>query len=492
MMTIRIFLLMLPICTAAAGPAPAPAPEPPREFRAAWVATVRNIDWPSSRDLAGDVQREELRTMIDTAHRIGLNALILQIRPMADALYPSELEPWSEFLTGKMGRPPEPLWDPLAFAIDECHRRGMELHVWFNPYRAREPNARGPASATHVSKARPEIVREYGTHDWMDPAEEATKRHTLDVVIDVVRRYDVDGVHLDDYFYPYPSYADGADFPDDAAWSRYVEGGGKLSRADWRRWHVDDFVKRFYDEVKLADPLVKVGISPFGIWRPGHPEGIRGLDQHNVLFADARRWLNEGWVDYFTPQLYWELAREAQSYPRLLEWWIGENRHGRHVWPGNFTSRIRASDGWPPTEILEQIDITRRTDGASGNVHFSMIALMQNRQGIADQLREGPYATPALVPASPWLAETAPAAPVAELRDDGTLVWRAGCDVVVRQWVVQAWDGTEWTTGISGNHPQVARERRAIAGERSWSVVAIDRAGVASPPTVVVVAGDGR
>jgi uncharacterized lipoprotein YddW (UPF0748 family) len=436
---------LLPVCVFAAGLSgqarQSDLPEVPREFRAAWVATVANIDWPSNRTLSPEEQQAELIGIFDKATEINLNALILQIRPMCDALYESELEPWSEYLTGTMGKAPEPFWDPLQFAVEHARKRGMELHVWFNPYRARHPSARSELPDNHISKTHPEIVRQYGSYLWLDPAEELTKRHTLDVILDVVRRYDIDGVHIDDYFYPYPSYADGADFPDDGPWERYQAEGGDLSRHDWRRHHVNDFVERFYREVKEENPLVKVGISPFGIWRPGHPEGIAGMDQYSVLYADAKLWLNEGWLDYWTPQLYWPMAQEQQSYTRLLQWWVEQNHEGRHVWPGNFTSRVLREGGWKPEEILNQIEATREQDGSEGNVHFSMIALTQNRQGLSDLLRDGPYAQPALVPASPWLSDRQPSTPELNVRrslfrGERTISWRSSEQDQIRLWVV--------------------------------------------------------
>lgn len=418
-------------------------PEIPREFRAAWVATVANIDWPSSKNLTTEEQKAEFITILDTAKEMHLNAIVFQIRPMADALYDSKLEPWSEFLTGTMGKRPDPYYDPLTFAVREAHQRGIELHVWFNPYRASHPSAKTELPKSHISRTHPEIVRQYGDYLWLDPAEELTKRHTLDVILDVVNRYDIDGVHLDDYFYPYTSYANGADFPDEKPWKRYLEDGGKMSRGDWRRDHVNDFVERLYKGVKEAKPLVKVGISPFGIWRPGFPESIEaGLDQYAVLYADARLWLNEGWVDYFTPQLYWPIDQIPQSYPVLLKWWTEENTQKRHIWPGNFTSKVTNSESsWPVSEIVNQIKLTRDQKGATGNVHFSMVAFLQNRKNMTDILTEGVYSSPALVPASPWLSESVPSVPrlrisTSVLRDTRTIAWESPEEEQVRLWVI--------------------------------------------------------
>ncbi|HEX9938601.1 MAG TPA: family 10 glycosylhydrolase, partial [Longimicrobium sp.] len=300
-----------------------------REFRGVWIATVANIDWPSRPGLPADSQRAELIALLDRAQALRLNAIVFQIRPAGDALYRSQLEPWSEYLTGAQGTPPSDGYDPLEFAITESHRRGMQLHAWFNPYRARHMSAKTPEAANHISRTHPEVVKQYGRYLWMDPGEPRVQDHSMAVILDVVRRYDVDGVHIDDYFYPYPerdsATGGNREFPDEASWRRYQAGGGRLSRDDWRRNNVDRFVERMYREVHQVKPWVQVGISPFGIWRPGYPAQITaGLDQYAGLYADARKWLREGWTDYFVPQLYWPIARTGQSYPVLLDWWANE------------------------------------------------------------------------------------------------------------------------------------------------------------------------
>jgi uncharacterized lipoprotein YddW (UPF0748 family) len=265
----------------------------------------------------------------------------------------------------------------------------------------------------------------------------------------VVRRYDIDGVHIDDYFYPYvekDTEGRPIPFPDDDTWAEYKKGGGTLSRDDWRRDAVNHFVERMYRGVKAAKPWVKVGISPFGIWRPGHPPGIAGLDQYAELYADARRWVNEGWADYFSPQLYWPVAQEKQSYPKLLAWWSGENKKGRHLWPGNYTSRVTgAAKGWPATEIVEQIKLTRAEKGAGGNVHFSMKALVKNTGKVADALKEV-YAEPALVPATPWVKEKAPGKPALEwgTKDGRRALTIRPAGEGVRLYVVRQRSATGW------------------------------------------------
>jgi len=388
-------------------------PRAPREFRGVWVATVANIDWPSRKGLSTDRQKAELIAILDKAVELNLNAIIFQVRPMCDALYASKYEPWSAFLTGQMGKPPQPYYDPLEFIIKEAHKRGLEVHAWFNPYRAHHPADKSPIAPNHISKTHPELVKKYGRYLWLDPGEKAVQDHSINVIMDVVKRYDVDGVHLDDYFYPYKERDKNGniiEFPDDASWNKYKASGGKLSRADWRRDNVNKFIERLYKSVKAEKPWVKVGISPFGIWRPGYPEGVTGLDQYEELYADARLWLQKGWVDYFTPQLYWKISSSGQPYKDLLKWWVEQNKKGRHIWPGNFTSK------WSASEIVNQVKATREQKGATGNVHFSMKAFLQNRGGICQKIKESVYNQPALVPACPWLDNKKPGKPTVDVR----------------------------------------------------------------------------
>ena len=308
------------VAPGAGGDLPPPAP---REFRAAWVSTVANIDWPSKPNLNADKQQAEAIAILDRARALNLNAIVLQVRPAADAIYPSKLEPWSEYLTGLQGQAPQPWYDPLKFWITQAHARGLELHAWFNPYRARQNGARSPAAPNHISRANPAAVKSYGKYLWMDPGEDSAVKQTLDVVLDVVRRYDIDGVHIDDYFYPYPIEAPGTtgaegialegktgkyevEFPDGPSFQRYVGGGGKLDRSAWRRQNVNKLIEALYEEIHREKSWVRFGISPFGIGRPDRrPAGINGFSQYDKLYADAETWLQNGWLDYFTPQLYW-------------------------------------------------------------------------------------------------------------------------------------------------------------------------------------------
>jgi uncharacterized lipoprotein YddW (UPF0748 family) len=486
---------------------PAELPPPvPREFRAAWVATVANIDWPSKPGLAAEAQRAEALALLDRAQSLGLNALILQVRPAGDALYPSALEPWSEYLTGEQGKPPQPLYDPLAFWVQEAHRRALELHVWFNPYRARHSSAKTPQVAPHLAVRQPALVKRYGEQQWMDPGEPAAAAHTLAVVADVVRRYDIDGVHIDDYFYPYPVSvpAQGGvevPFPDEESYARYRLGGGQQLRDDWRRANVDSLVQQLYTTVHQIKPWVRVGISPFGLGRPDRrPPGVGGpapstgsaspvgFSQYDKLYADVERWFTEGWLDYLAPQLYWQINREGLQFPVLLDLWVAENTKRRHLWPGLFTSQVTKGEAlgpraWPAREIAEQIALQRqRGERANGHIHFSMVALMQNRDGLATLLQGGAYAQPALVPATPWLDEQAPPAPTLRRQGARVAIEPAAGEAAAR-WAVWRRVGGSWRFAVLPG----AERGLDPAGADRVAVSAVDRVGNTSAQHVLVL-----
>jgi uncharacterized lipoprotein YddW (UPF0748 family) len=475
-------------------PPAGPPPALPREFRAAWVASVAHIDWPSRAGLTSAAQRAEMRSLLDRAAAIGLNALVLQVRPAADALYRSALEPWSEYLTGENGRAPDEDWDPLAEWVEGAHRRGLELHAWFNPYRARHPSARSEPASSHVAKAEPAIVKAYGDHLWMDPGEPRAAERMRAVVLDVVQRYDIDGVHLDDYFYPYPiNDAQGAetDFPDGPSWQRYVDGGGTLARADWRRDNVDRLIETLHREVHAAKPWLRFGISPFGLPRPDRrPPGIRGFSQYDKLYADVERWWDQGWMDYLAPQLYWAIAKTEQAFEPLQAAWRAGNAQGRHLWPGLFTSRLRAErDAYDADEVLAQVALTRGPRPDNGHLHFSMAALLQDRDGIATRLRAGPYAQAALTPATPWLAEPAPQPPLIEAlpQSDGSrALWpRQGGGPPLRHVVLWQWRQGAWQWQAQAL-PAAAPLALAADAQAAW-VLGIGRSGLESAPLAVGV-----
>ena len=341
----------------------AEVPEPLRECRATWVATVYNLDWPSKPGLPTEVQQEELRGILDGVAKLNLNTVVLQVRTMCDAFFDSPLEPWSYYLTDKVGRAPDPWYDPLAFAIEECHARGLELHAWINPFRATTAEFGGELPDNHIVKEFPWLVRKAGPHFWLDPSTEFVRNRAVSVTFDLVNRYDLDGIQIDDYFYPYPGAGGGPDFDDEENWRRYFNEGGLMSRDDWRRENVDSLVKYLYEGVKRAKPWVKFGVSPFGIWSKGHPPEVpSGLDARAELYADSRRWLREGWLDYLAPQLYWTMEGR-QPLPALARWWHSQNAKGRHIWPGIATSRVGRGgegDGRRPSEMVRQIETLRK------------------------------------------------------------------------------------------------------------------------------------
>ena len=320
-----------------------------REFRGAWVASVYNIDWPSRKGLSSSAQQGEMRAMLDQMARLKLNAMIFQVRPHGDALYKSSIEPWSPWLTGTMGRSPG--YDPLAYCISQAHARGIEVHAWFNPFRAL-PNATMSTSSDHVCRTHPSLICKFKTYKWMDPANSFSRQRALSVILDVTRRYDVDGIHIDDYFYPYP------DVDSNGKAKQQFPDGKSPSQ---RRGYVDNFVQQMYTSVKQSKPWARVGISPFGIWRPGVPSATTAsIDAYEHLAADSRKWLQKGWCDYLSPQLYWRIEG-PQGYTKLLSWWRDQGK--RPVWPGIATARIKSSEdpGRPASEIINQVNLSRTT-----------------------------------------------------------------------------------------------------------------------------------
>lgn len=450
-------------------------PHAMREFRAAWIATVANINWPSQPGLSPKQQRQEAIALLDLLEANNFNAVILQVRPQADAFYKSALEPWSYFLTGTEGEAPEPFYDPLRFWIQAAHDRGMELHAWLNPYRAHHTTS-GEISEKSIIKTNPELVVQLknGMY-WMDPSKKGTQKRTTAVVMDIVKRYDIDGIHFDDYFYPYDSYNGGEDFPDDESWKAYLKKGGELSRGDWRRENVNTFIKQLYKKIKAEKPYVKFGISPFGIWRPGYPASIQGYDQYSELYADARLWLKKGWVDYFSPQLYWPVNQEAQSFPVLLGWWSNQNDFKRHLWPG-----INAALG--AEEIISQILITRgMLTESPGVAHWSIAPLVENEE-IGEALIEGPYKKEALVPASPWLDNIAPKSPVVSSEIKGDMLelsWAMEEDEKAFRYVVYYKYGSSWSYKILDHTENSIRFSMMINGTslNSIAITAVDRTG---------------
>ncbi len=453
-------------------------PPVPQEFRATWISTVHNLDWPSKSGLSAAAQKAELLKILNTCAQLKLNAVFLQVRPNADALYRSSLEPWSQWLSGPGVNPG---YDPLAFAIHEAHRRGIEVHAWFNPFRAKA-NVNHSLSRGHISRTSPGLMKRSGSVLLMNPSASASRSHALKVILDVVRRYDIDGVHLDDYFYPYP-----------VPGKKWVPGSfsdGKTPAQ--RREYIDDFVEDLYDEVKDEKPWVRVGISPFGIWRPGVPAGIEaGVDAYEHLACDARKWLAKGWVDYLAPQLYWRCSPPEQSFTTLMRWWAAQNTR-RPVWPGIASARINSKEdpGRPASEIAAQIRYSRslaRT--APGQCFWSVRSIMRNSGGIQSHLNKL-YPTVAAPPAMPWCGTATPGKPVNfQVTDRGaavTLTWQVAEGKAPRKWAIQARYGRNWAARIllPGNQNTVTLPKSFIGDASALAVRGISAFGSQGPAAV--------
>jgi uncharacterized lipoprotein YddW (UPF0748 family) len=489
-----ICLIFLSLLTAPAIAVDLPTPPvPPRELRGAWIATVRNIDWPSEPGLPTEKARSQLLTLIQQAADLRLNALIFQVRPAGDAMYASQLEPWSPFLTGKMGSAPNPAWDPLGFAIEEAHKRGIELHAWFNPYRALA-GEKHAASSDHILKKSPEHTMPYGIDKWMDPGIPEVRAQTIAVMLDVTRRYDVDGIHIDDYFYPYPvKAADGSmvPFPDDASYKTYQASGGTLDKSHWRRQNVDTLVHELYDGIKATKKWVKFGISPFGLWRPNVPPGTGGgLDPYEELSADSLKWLQNGWLDYMVPQLYWPIEPAKLSFTTYYDWWLSQNRQNRHIWPGMAVDRVGKDRG--PGEILQQISVVRQrsTIMTPGHFHWNFGSLVKNTLEVADLTKARAYQLKAIPPASPWLGPIdlpAPTITTTIKNKQGHASWTMSDPrwlTHIRWWTLQTLNEGKWT--LHSVHPVTTTEIPWPKNATAIALRAADKTWTLSPPAVKV------
>jgi len=432
-----------------------------REFRGVWIASVANIDWPSRPDLSTEEQRKEFRSILNQHKKTGINALIVQVRPSADAFYRSSYEPWSEWLTGEKAKSPDPEYDPLTFMIEEAHERAMEFHAWLNPYRAIFDAKKFYEDPSHihldtlmnhinelvasdtlnkVGKLSDEDYRDlvqilnldtslllyrhpdwfvqYGNRIYFDPGIPEVQKHIYDVVAEIVEHYDVDAIHMDDYFYPYRIA--GLDFPDSLSFARYGVNFNSSQKDDWRRQNVNSIVKNINATIKEIKPHVKFGISPFGVWRnasvdPAGSNTKAGQTNYDDLFADVLKWQKERWIDYVIPQIYWHRGFELADYEILARWW-NENHYGTHIYIGQGMYRINGESGtqaWRnPMEIPEQIILNRSLTNIKGSCFFSSKSLTNNPLSVTDILREDPYRYPALPPKMSWLNAEKPKQPV--------------------------------------------------------------------------------
>jgi uncharacterized lipoprotein YddW (UPF0748 family) len=372
---------------------------PVKEFRGVWVATVDNIDWPSKGNFDSDSQKVEFIKLLDMHQRNGMNAMIVQIRPCTDAFYPSQYEPWSAWLTGVQGQPPSPYYDPLQFMIDETHKHNMVFHAWINPYRAEFNLKDDLTSATHITKLHPEWFVTYGDKKFFDPGNKEAQEYVTGVVADVVKRYDVDAIHFDDYFYPYP--VDGKKFPDDSTYKLYGKG---MMREDWRRSNTDSIIAHLYTAIKKENDKCIFGISPFGVWRNADKDPVNGsktngsLSNYDHLYADILLWLKNGWVDYVAPQLYWEFNHRQAPFNTLLNWW-SKHSFGKQCYIGLGIYKAGSNAAWRDKKLLpQQIETIRNTPNIQGMAFFSSKSFESNPNGWSDSLRLNYFKEKAEVP----------------------------------------------------------------------------------------------
>lgn len=378
---------------------------PRKELRGVWISTAFNIDWPSSTKLSTEEQKQEFINLIEEHKSNGINAVFVQIRPSGEVFYKSDIEPWSHWLTGTQGVAPDPFYDPLKFMIDECHKRNIEFHAWFNPFRAVSNIARVKTVDWHITKQHPEWFVTYGSDIvkiYLNPGEPKGRDYIIKVVMEVVRNYDIDGVHFDDYFYPVRQA--GKDFDDRASYLKYNPWG--LNKSDWRRENINSFIHNLSDSIKAVKPNVKFGIGPSGIWRNKNrdPEGsdTRGLASYDQQYADVLKWLREGWIDYVSPQIYWVIGFRIADYAKLVDWW-SRHVYGKHLYIGHGTHRINTTNSWKdPSEIPNQIRLNRKYPQVKGSIFYSSAALLKNKNGVIDSLRNDLFFAYADVPTMEW------------------------------------------------------------------------------------------
>ncbi len=388
---------------------------PKRELRGVWISTHISLDWPN-RTQTPVQQQAALRAILDHNKATGMNAAFLQVRSQSDALYPSNLEPWSYYLTNQQGSAPSPAWDPLQYAIDETRKRGMEFHAWINPYRAvaTASNQTNTAmyAANHVSRAHPEWMLTVGTVKILNPGLPEVRDHVVGVIMDIVNRYDIDGLHFDDYFYPSGTILD------DAAYNADPRGfpNTTAGRADWRRDNINMLIARVNDSIRAVKPWVKFGVSPSGIYRSstdpavGSPTSSGASQHYSAMFADSRKWIQQGWVDYLAPQVYWYMGQAGSDYKLLVPWW-NNNAYDRHMYIGLADYKMNTAGWLNPNEINNQIALNRANANISGQIHFRHAFLQADPLFYRTSLKNSTYARPALLPVMGWKGLTAPSAP---------------------------------------------------------------------------------
>ncbi len=378
---------------------------PKRELRGAWIATVANIDWPLKIGNSTQIQINDLTNQLDSLNAAGINAVFFQVRTECDALYKSNFEPWSYYLTGKQGQIPEPFYDPLQIAITESHKRGMELHAWFNPYRAVRDTTLYTLNKNHVAVQHPDWIVTSEKFKMLDPGLPKVREHILNVMNDVLVNYDIDGIHFDDYFYPYGPKISNEDSLTFLNFSR-----GITNIDAWRRDNINILMKDIYNIIKSKKPFVKFGISPFGIVR-NELAGTSGFNSFDIIYCDPLNWLDNKIVDYITPQVYWEIGHEKADYAKLVPWWAKITTE-RHLYIGHFSSKMAASDYTGlKSELGNQIRLNRNTPNVLGSVYFSAKSIYGNWNGFSDSLKNDFYKHIAIPPQMEWIESTPPLNP---------------------------------------------------------------------------------
>ncbi|MBP1964480.1 family 10 glycosylhydrolase [Paenibacillus aceris] len=483
---------------------------PKRELRAAWIASVENIDWPQKGVVTPEAQKQSFTALLDDLAKMGMNAVVVQVKPTADAFYPSEYGPWSEYLTGEQGK--DPGYDPLAFMVEEAHKRNMEFHAWFNPYRVSMKDKIENLVANHPARQHPDWVVSYGGKLYYNPGVPAVKDFVIGSIMEVVRNYDIDSVHMDDYFYPY--VVDGKDFPDDATYQAY--GAAFPNKGDWRRDNVNKLVHELSTAIKHEKSYVKFGISPFGVWRnladdPTGSDTTAGQRNYDDLYADTRTWIHEGWIDYITPQIYWNFGFTAAAYEKLIDWWTKETQGTNvHLYIGHAVYKINANnEAWEnPDELPNQLKYNLNFEGVKGSMHFSAKDLQTNPLGIKDRLTNDSYKLPALIPSMPWIDATAPEQPKLDTVSKGSagidLSWKDAEGSDAAYYVIYRFDGSQG--GSIDNPAQIAgivrkqssnvqhyTDNKAVEGNLyTYAVTAVDRVHNESVASNYVTLGESQ
>ncbi len=404
---------------------------PKRELRSAWITTFTNLDWPSKRGLSSTEQKAEFLNIINEFEENSINAVIGQVRASSDAFYKSELSPWSEWLTGTQGKAPDNGFDPLAFMVKECHDRNMEFHAWFNPFRAVSHVRFSSVSDDHITKKKPEWFFQYGNTMYYNPGIPEVRAYICDVVKEVVKNYDIDGVHFDDYFYPYS--IEGETIPDDKEFKKYARGCQNID--DWRRDNINLLIQEVSQTIKATKSHVKFGVSPLAIWRnhKQDPDGSftnSGQSSYDNLYCDTKLWIEENWVDYMAPQLYWSTSNQYANYNHLINWWT-KHDYDRHLYVGHAIYKLdtRNRHSFGTDELVKQVDISRKNGKVNGNIYFRAKAFVSNHQNFQKTISESIYRYPSLVPPMTWIDSVAPSEPLklkAKIKDDVVhLKWKA-------------------------------------------------------------------